>query len=340
MSSNVKYEDLNAVQKAAVVLVALGKDVSAQVLKKMSESEVEQLTVEIANLRDIPAEVEEEVLKECHQIFLAREYILEGGFDYARELLEQAMGRPRAGEILTRLEGAMRTTGFRKLQNIDARQLTNFVQSEHPQTIALILTQLRPQQAAQVMSDLPTELQTDVALRVATMEKISPEVLSQIETVLERQFDTGSSGEVSVSGGAKQIAEILNLMESSSEKRILKSVENEDPDLAIQIKNLMFVFEDVVLLDDRSVQRLLKEVETKDLAIALKAASEELKSKIFSNVSERVVGMIQEEMEFMGPMRLSDVESGQQRIVEAVRRLEEEGQIVISGRGNKEDVIV
>lgn len=340
MATTVKYEDLTPVQKAAVVLVALGKDVSAQVLKKMSEAEVEQLTVEIANLRDIPAEIEEAVLKECHQIFLAREYVLEGGFDYARELLEQAVGRNRASEVLARLEGAMRTTGFKKLQNIDARQLTNFVQSEHPQTIALILTQLRPQQAATVLSDLPPELQTDVALRVATMEKISPEILSQIESVLERQFDTGGAGEVSVSGGAKQIAEILNLMETTSEKRILKSVENENPELAVEIKNLMFVFEDIVLLDDRSVQRLLKEVETKDLAIALKAASEDLKSKIFSNVSERVVGMIQEEMEFMGPMRLSDVEAGQQRIVEAVRRLEEEGQIVISGRGSKEDVIV
>jgi flagellar motor switch protein FliG len=337
---SVKYEDLTPIQKAAVALVALGKEVSAEVLQRMSESEVEQLTVEIANLRDIPPETEEEVLKECHQMFLAREYILEGGFEYARELLEKAVGPIRAGEILARLEGALRTTGFRKLQNIDSRQLVNFVQNEHPQTIALILTQLRPQHASAVLADLPTELQSDVALRVATMEKISPEVLQQIENVLERQFDTSGHGEVSVSGGSKQIAEILNLLDTTTEKRILKSVESEDPDLAVEIKNLMFVFEDIVLLDDRSVQRLLKEIETKELAIALKAASDELKQKIFGNVSERVVAMIQEEMEFMGPMRLSDVEAAQQKIVEAVRRLEEEGQIVISGRGTKEDVIV
>jgi flagellar motor switch protein FliG len=336
----VKYDDLTAVQKAAVALVAMGKDVSAEVLKKLSETEVEQLTVEIANLRDIPSEVEEEVVKECHQMFMAREYILEGGYDYARDLLEEAVGAARAAEILGRLEGAMRTTGFRKLQNIDSRQLVNFVQNEHPQTIALILTQLRPNQAASVLADLPPELQSEVALRVATMEKVSPEVLKQIEGVLERQFDTSTQGEVSVSGGAKQIAEILNLLDSTTEKRILQSVESEDPELSVEIKNLMFVFEDIVLLDDRSVQRLLKEIETRELAVALKAASEDLKQKIFKNVSDRVVAMIQEEMEYMGPMRLSDVEASQQKIVEAVRRLEEEGQIVISGRGTKEDVIV
>ncbi|MCI0524632.1 MAG: flagellar motor switch protein FliG [Acidobacteria bacterium] len=336
----LKYEELSSVQKAAVALVALGKDLSAQVLKKLSETEVERLTIEIANLRDIPADVEEQVLKECHQIFLAREYITEGGVDYARELLEQAIGRNRASEILTRLEGALRTTGFHKLKNIDSKQLVNFVRNEHPQTIALILTQLGPQNASSVLTELPAELQSDVALRIATMEKISPEVLKQIEQVLERQFDTGAQGEVSVSGGAKQIAEILNLMDTSTEKRILQTVEAEDPELATEIKNLMFVFEDVVLLDDRSIQRVLKEVETKDLSIALKAASDELKQKIFSNVSERVVAMIQEEMEFMGPMRLSDVEAAQQRIVESVRRLEEEGQIIVSGRGTKEDVIV
>jgi flagellar motor switch protein FliG len=340
VANHLRYDELTPVQKAAVVLVALGKEASAQVLQKMNESEVEQLTVEIANLGDIPAETEEEVLRECHQILLAREYLLEGGFDYARDLLEQALGRPRAEEILARLEGSLRTTGFRKLQHIDPRQLASFVRGEHPQTIALILTQLRPHQAAVLLSDLTAEQQTDVALRVATMEKISPEVLSQVEQVLERQFDTGSAGEVSVSGGARQIAEILNLMEIQSERRILKSVEGENPELATQIKNLMFVFEDIVHLDDRWVQRLLKEIPTRDLAIALKAASEELKAKLFANLSERVVGLISEEMEFMGPMRLSDVEAGQQRIVEAVRRLEEEGQIVIAGRGNKEHVIV
>jgi len=340
MTMVLKYEELTPVQKAAVALVSMGKESSAEVLKMLSETDVERLTVEIANLRDIPPEVEEQVLDECEQIFMAREYVSAGGFDYARELLESALGRSRAAEILTRLEGALRTTGFHKLQNIDSRHLVNFLQNEHPQTIALILTQLSPQLAAAVLSELPPELQSDVALRVATMERISPEVLKQIETALERQFDTATGTEVSVSGGAKQIAEILNLIDSTAEKRILHTVEAEDAELANEIKNLMFVFEDIVRLDDRWVQRVLKEVETRELSMALKAASEELKEKIFSNVSDRVSTMIQEDMEFMGPMRLSDVEAAQQRIVEAIRRLEEEGQLIITGRGNKEDVIV
>jgi flagellar motor switch protein FliG len=218
--------------------------------------------------------------------------------------------------------------------------LVNFIQNEHPQTISLILTQLVPQQAAAVLSELPPELQAEVALRVATMEKISPDVLKEVESTLEGHFQNAAGRDLSVSGGAKTIAEILNLIETTAEKNILQAIEAENADLAAEIKNMMFVFDDLVLLDDRSVQRLLKEVETKDLAISLKAASDEVKNKIFANVSERVALLIKEEIEFMGPMRLSDVESAQQRVVETVRRLEEEGQIVVAGRGGKEDIIV
>ncbi len=204
----------------------------------------------------------------------------------------------------------------------------------------MILTQLNPQHAAAVLSELGPELQAEVALRIATMEKISPDVLKEIEATLEGHFGNSAGRDLSVSGGAKAIAEILNLIDSSAEKNILQSLEAEDPDLAAEVKNMMFVFDDLILLDDRSIQRLLKDVETKDLSIALKATSDEVKSKIFKNVSERVASMIKEEMEFMGPTRLSDVEAAQGRIVEAVRRLEEEGQIIISGRGGKEDIIV
>lgn len=234
----------------------------------------------------------------------------------------------------------MRRSGFRRLQNIDSRQMVSFVRHEHPQTIALILTQLKPQVASAVLSELPVELQSDVALRIATMERISPEILAQLEAVLERQFDTDPQSEVSVSGGAKQIAEILNLVDRATEKRILHTVGEEDPELAHQIKNLMFVFEDLVQLDDRSIQRLLKEVETRELTVALKAASDELRRKILGNLSERIAGVIQEEMEYLGPMRLSHVEAAQQRIVETVRRLEDEGQIVGTGRGTRADVVV
>jgi len=336
----MEYGELRAITKAAIALVAFGTEVSASVLKGLPQPDVEKITIEIANLGEVPPEIEEQVIDECHNIFMARQYISQGGVDFAKEILEKAVGSGRAKEILGRLESSFRTSGFNLLKDIDAKQLVQFLQNEHPQTIALILSQLTPQQAAGVLSELPSELQAEVALRVATMEKISPEILKDIEATLENQFETSAAGDLSVSGGAKTMAEILNLIETSAEKNILQSIEADDSDLAAEIKNMMFVFDDIILLDDRSIQRLLKEVETKDLSIALKAASDEVRTKIYTNVSERVAVMIKEEMEFMGPMRLSDVEQAQQRVVGSVRQFEEEGQIVISGRGSKEDVIV
>ena len=336
----LRYEDLRPLQKSAIALVAFGPEISGMVLKSMPEQDVEKITIEIANLSDVSPEIEEKVVDECYKIFMARQYISQGGIDLAADILERAMGAKKAREILNRLESSFRTSGFNLLKDIDARQLTGYLQNEHPQTIALILSQLAPHQSSSVLSELPSELQAEVALRVATMEKISPDVLKEIEATLEGQFASESSRDLSVSGGATTMAEILNLIDSSAEKNILQSIEAENADLAAEIKNMMFVFDDIILLDDRSIQRLLKEVETKDLSISLKAAADEVREKIYSNVSERVAVMIKEEMEFMGPMRLSDVEAAQQRIVEAVRQLEEEGQIVVSGRGGKEDVIV
>lgn len=334
------YDTLTPMQKAAIALVAFGPEVSAAVLKGLADADVERITVQIANLRDVPSEIEDKAIQDCHQIFMAKQYISQGGVDFAKEILQKALGPKKALEIMGRLESSFKTTGFSLLKDIDPKQLTGFLQNEHPQTISLILTQLPSQQAAAVLSELPPELQAEVSVRVATMEKIAPEILNEIETTLEGQFQRSSAGDMSVSGGAKAIAEILNLIDSSAEKNILQTLEADDPDLAAEIKNMMFVFDDLVLLDDRSVQRLLKEVETKDLSLALKAASDEVSTKIYSNVSERVSMMIKEEMEFMGPTRLSDVEGAQTRIVEAIRRLEEEGQIIISGRGGKEEIIV
>ncbi len=338
--SALRFDEMTPQQKAAVALVAFGPEVSAHVLKGLNENDLEKITIEIANLRDVPAEVEEKVIDECYQIFMARQYISQGGIDFARKILEKAVGGSKAREIMTRLETSIKSSGFSLLKDIDPKQLTSFLQNEHPQTISLILTQLTPQHAASVLSELSPELQAEVSLRIANMEKIAPEILREIEQTLSGHFDVSASGAMSASGGAKAIAEILNLIDTTAEKNILQSLEADDPDLAAEVKNMMFVFDDIVLLDDRSVQRLLKEVETKDLAIALKAASDDVKGKIFANVSERVAVMIREEMEFMGPTRLSDVEAAQGRIVEAVRRLEEEGQIIISGRGGKEDIIV
>jgi len=339
--SRLGYESLTPIQKAAIALIAFGSEVSALVLKGLPDSDVERLTVEIANLRDVTPELQETVIKECHNIFMAREYISQGGVDFAREILEKAVGNKRADEILRRLESSFQTSGFNLLKSIDTKQLVGVIQNEHPQTIAVILTQLTPQQAAGILSDLPSELQSEVSLRIATMEKISPDILKDIEETLSTHFEAAAGHDVSVSGGSKTMAEILNIIDTAAEKNILQSLEAENAELAAEIKNMMFVFDDLVLLDDRSIQRLLKEVESRDLAVALKAASEEVREKIYANVSERVAVMIKEEMEFMGPMRLSDVEAAQQTIVETVRRLEEEGQIVVAGRGGgKDDVIV
>lgn len=338
--ANITYEDLSGSQKAAILIVGLGTDVSAKVLKELNEAEIEKITVEVANLKDVSPKLESEVLKEVSQLIMAQQYINQGGVEYAKNLLESALGHSKAVEILKRLEGSLKATGFARIKNIDPKQLINFIQNEHPQTISLILTQLAHSTAAQILSDLDPELQAEVSLRMATMEKISPEIIGELEGVLEGQFEEVGTRDLSISGGTKTVAEILNLIETSTEKAILESIEAENPELAAEIKNLMFVFEDIILLDDRSIQRVLKDVETKDLAIALKAASDEVKEKVYKNVSERVGAMIQEEIEFMGPMRLSDVEAAQQRIVETIRRLQDEGQIIIAGRGGKEELVV
>ena len=337
---SMEFEGLSPHQKAAIALGAFGSEVSSLVLKGMSEQEIERITIEIANLRDVPADIEEKVIDECYQVFMARQYISQGGVDFAQQILEKAVGASKAREIMHRLESSLRSRGFSLLKDIDPKQLASFFQNEHPQTIALILTQLSPNQAASILAELGPELQAEVALRIATMEKISPEILKEIESTLEGHFESSNARDLSASGGAKSIAEILNLIDTTAEKNIMQSLEAEDADLAAEVKNMMFVFDDIVLLDDRSIQRLLKDVETKDLSLALKATSDEVKKKIFSNVSERVANLIKEEMEFMGPTRLSDVEAAQGRIVDSVRRLEEEGQIIIAGRGGREDIIV
>lgn len=329
------HDDLSGPQKAAVVVLALGEEHSSEVLRRMSESELERLAAEIVALPDISPRVQDAVLRECHERLLAIQTRPLGGKDRASVLLEHAVGRDRALEIFARLEGRTGAAGFRKLEAVESRQLVRLVQSEHPQTIALVLTQLRPDKAAGVLSGLPSELQTDVALRVATMEEISPEILNQVESALEQEFSATDPAQVSVSGGARQIAEILNLLETAGHRSILAALDHQAPELALEIKNRMFDFDDMVRLDDRSVQRLLRDVSTRDLAISLLTASEELKCRVLANVSERVATIIREEMELLGSVPAADVEASRKRIVEAVRELEESGQIVKSAPGRK-----
>jgi len=334
-ASSKTIEELTNIEKAAIILIAMGRDLSGQVMRHLPEKEIEVLTTAIAKLQNIDPEVELEVLREFYSALQASEFLSEGGIDFARDVLEQSLGKSRAEDMLKRIQEALNPTGFSLLKDVDPIHLLEFIRNEHPQTIALILSQLNPGQAAQVLSQLPEDVQTDVAMRIATMEKISPEVIREIESVLDIHLKEVISGNLSASGGVKAIASILNLVDRSTEKSILSNLEMENPELTSNIKNLMFVFEDLIILDDRSIQMVLKEVDIKELAIALKAASDELKEKIFRNVSERVATMIQEEMDYAGPTRLSVVEESQQRIVEVVRRLEEEQQIVIVRGGSE-----
>ncbi|MBD3419920.1 MAG: flagellar motor switch protein FliG [Chitinivibrionales bacterium] len=332
--------NLSGPKKAAIVMVALGSEASSKIFKNLDEPEVEILSTEIARIDNISADVREAVLEEFHSLAMAQQYLAQGGIDYAREILESALGPRKAKEILEKIQQTIRTTGFNLLEKIDPKQLVNFIQKEHPQTIALLLAHMEPANASGIISALPQELQVDVSTRIATMESISPETLGQVEEVLAGQVRSLFGGDVSQVGGVKAVAEMLNSVDRGAEKNILGNLERENPELATEIKNLMFVFEDVMLLDDKSMQRVLKEIDTKELSLALKGASEELQEKFFRNMSSRASEMIAEEMEYMGPVRLKDVEDVQQRIVDVVRRLEEDGEIIISGRGGDEEIIV
>ncbi len=327
-------------EKAAIILIAMGTEMSSQVMRHLSEQEIEKLTTQIALVDNIDSRTEMAVLNEFYSMIKASEYISEGGVNYARELLEASLGKNRADGMMKKIQDTLHPTGFSLLKDVDPIHLLEFIRNEHPQTIALILSQLNPDQAAGVLGQLPEDVQTDVAMRIATMEKITPEVINEVESVLDVHLKEVISGNLSASGGIKAVASILNLVDRSTEKSILGNMEMENPELTSNIKNLMFVFEDLLILDDKSIQMILKEVDAKELATALKAASDELKEKIFKNVSERVVDMIKEEMDYTGPIRLSVVEETQQRVVEIVRRLEEEQQIVIVRGGEGGEVFV
>ncbi len=327
-------------RKAAIVMVALGSVASSEVLKHLDEKDVETLTTEIARLDSVSPEIREAVLEEFHTLSLAYQYISQGGVDFAREILEEALGARKAKEIMERVQQRIRTTGFNLLENVDPSQLVNFMRKEHPQTISLLLAHMSPENAAPILSELPQEVQVDVASRIATMESVSPDTLNLVEEVLLDQIKSLFGGDISEIGGVKSVAEILNSVDRAAEKNIMENLERENPDLATEIKNLMFVFEDILLLDDSSMRRVLKEVDSKELATALKGASEELQTKFMGNMSSRAGEMLKDEISFMGPIRLKDVEEVQQKIVDVVRRLEEDGEIFISGRGGDDDLIV
>lgn len=332
-------KELTGRQKAANFLIFLGPERSAEIFKHMKEDEIEQLTLEIANVRQVSTEKADDIYREFFEMCVASQYIGQGGITYAKEILERAYGQEKTIEIISRISASLQVRPFDFMRKTEPSQLLNFIQSEHPQTIALILAYLDPEKASTILSALPPERQSDVAKRIAIMDTTSPEVIKEVERVLERKLSSLGPQELTAAGGIKSLVEIINRVDRGTEKTIMEALEVQDPELAEEIKKLMFVFEDIVMIDDRSVQRVLREVESQDLALALKGASNEVAQKIFKNMSQRAGEMLREDIEFMGPVRLRDVEEAQQRIVNIIRRLEETGEIVVA-RGGGDEIIV
>ena len=332
-------EDYSGVQKAAILLIALGPEKAATIFKHLKEEEIEELTLEIANTRSVSPQTKEEVMMEFYQICLAQQYIAEGGIGYAKELLEKALGVEAAQHVIMKLTASLQVRPFEFVRKTDPSQLLNFIQDEHPQTIAMILSYLAPGQSALVLGALPPEKQADVAKRIAMMDRTSPDVIKEVERVLERKLASLVNQDYTIVGGVDSIVSILGNVDRGTEKHIMESLEIEEPELADEIRKKMFVFEDILLLDDRSIQRVLREVDNADLELALKSTTEEVQNVIFKNLSKRLAAMIKEDMEFMGPVRMKDVEEAQQKIVGIIRRLEDSAEIVIS-RGGGDDIVV
>ncbi|MGL4847508.1 MAG: flagellar motor switch protein FliG [Clostridium sp.] len=331
---------ITGTQKAALLFISLGPEVSSNILKKLPEGDIQKITYEIANITSVSSEERSEILNEFIQMNKARDYVLEGGMDYAKELLSKALGTQRAMEILeTVSEATAQYRPFKIARKADAHQLLNVIISEHPQTIALILCYLQADKAAQVLSDLPDDVQSEVAFRIATMNNTSPMVIKEIEKVLESKLSSVVRTEMTTLGGVDTLVDILNQVDRTTERNITEGLEGEDPELADKVKSSMFVFEDIITLDDVCIQKVLRQVESKELALALKGCSEEVAEKIYKNQSKRAAAALKEDMEFLGPVRLMDVEKVQQKIVGIIRRLEETGEIIIS-RGGEDAIIL
>ena len=330
---------LKGLQKAAILLIALGPERSAGIFKFLKEGEIEELTLEIANTRSVLPQEKEEIMKEFYEICLAQQYIAEGGIGYAKDLLDKALGAEKALDVIGKLTASLQVKPFEFIRKTDATQIVNFIQDEHPQTIALILSYLSPGQAALILSALAPDRQADVARRIAVMDRTSPDVIKEVEKVMESKMASLVNQDYTIIGGVDAVVEILNTVDRSTERHIMETLEIEEPELADEIRKKMFVFEDILLLDDKAIQRVLREVDNSDLEMALKTANEQVQTAVFNNMSKRLETMIKEDMEFMGPVRMKDVEEAQQKIVNIIRKLEDSGEIVIS-RGGGDEIVV
>ncbi len=331
--------ELSNQEKAAILFIALGPEYSAKLFQHMDDEEIERITLEIANHKQVSAEQKAEVISEFYQMAMARDYISSGGLEYAQNVLEKALGADKAMDIINRLTTSLQVRPFDFLRKTDPSQLMNFIQNEHPQTIALIMAYLDPDQASTILGSLPPESQADVARRIAVMDRTSPDIVREVERVLERKLSALVTQDFTTAGGIKAVVEVLNRVDRTTEKSIIETLEVDNPELAEDIKRLMFVFEDIVQLDDRSLQMVLREVDTKDLSLALKGTQGEVADKVYKNMSKRAADMLREEIEFMGPVKIRDVEEAQQKVVNVIRALEDKGEIVIS-RGQGDEMIV
>jgi len=332
--------EYSGITKVAVFLLAMGSEVAGKIMKRMSREMVEDISREIASLGIVPKEKQREILNEYYNIALARMYANEGGLGYARAVLERALPRDEATRVMQQIEHSVHQQPFSFLQKAESENLLTFMQDEHPQTIALILAHLPAGKGSEILAGLAPAKQIEVVTRVANMEQTNPEVIHEVEKGLEQRLAGIVSQQFQRVGGIEAVAEMLNLADRATEKGILETLESEDPDLVEQIRRLMFVFEDILLINDKGIQAVLKEIDNDELALSLKTASDEMKDKIFSNMSERASQLIKEDMEYMGPVRLADVEAAQQRIVDVVRRLEDAGEVIIQGRGGESDIVV
>jgi len=335
------FQTMSNIKKVAALLIVLGPSAASEILKNISEDDIiEQITVEIANLNKVPPEALDEVLEEFYSLFQASSYLSIGGINYAQTLLENVYGPERSQFILNKLVASMHSNPFEFFNNADPAQLASSFQNENPQLIALILAYLKPDKAAQVMNALPPKTQAAVSIKIAEMDRTNPEILSDVEKIVEQKFSAVVTQDFFKAGGVESLANIINRADRPTEKMIIETLEFQSPELAEKVRELMFVFEDIILLDDRSVQRLLREVDSRELALALKGANDEVKDKIYKNMSERACEMLKDDMQYMGPVRTREVQEAQTKIVAVLRALESSGEIVIMRSGAEDEFIV
>ncbi len=333
-------EHITGRQKAAILCLVLGEDLTAEIFKRLNDSEVQDISRELSLLGAVPADITDKVVEEFYNLTLAKEYMTIGGLDYTKKVLIKSLGPEEARRIIDRLIKLLeKSTGFSSLEKVNPQQLSKFIQNEHPQTIALILAHLSATQAAELISALPEDMRTEIVIRMANLEEISPEIVRKIASVLDQKLESLGSYSLEEYGGVKAVSELFNRMDRRASRNVLEQIESRDPELAASIRDLMFVFEDILLIDDQGAMEILKRVDKKSLATALKGANDELRTKFFRNMSQRAAEMLKEEMEYLGPIRVKEVEKAQHEIVEVVRNLEEEGIIVIGGAGGDEYVV-